>query len=71
MKCSHGATSGYLDEKDLFYFLARGIPRTQAQELMAFGFFDEILTKLDGDSIIDKVSGLISDKLKLQWSLQN
>ena len=71
VKCSHGATSGYLDEKDIFYFLARGIPRSEAQELMAFGFFDEILTKLDGDSIIDKVSGLISDKLKRQRSLQN
>ena len=64
VKCSHGATSGYLDEKSLFYLLSRGIPKTTAQELMTFGFFEEILAQLpEEDAFAKKVRALISDKL--------
>ncbi|MEP6811261.1 MAG: Fe-S cluster assembly protein SufD, partial [Chthoniobacterales bacterium] len=34
VKCSHGATSGQLDEEELFYLLARGIPKNVAQHLL-------------------------------------
>lgn len=59
VKCSHGATSGRIDESELFYFLARGIPRHKAQELMVFGFFEEIISKFDNAELADLVRAYV------------
>ena len=63
VKCSHGATTGRMDDSELFYFLARGIPRKKAQELMVFGYCEEIIAKLDNDQLADLVRELIQTKL--------
>lgn len=63
VKCSHGATSGKLDESDLFYMLSRGIPKSQAQELLVFGFFEEILDKIENEELINIVHQAIKGKL--------
>lgn len=46
VKCSHGATTGQIDPAELFYLRARGIPLEAAQELLAFGFLEEIVGKV-------------------------
>lgn len=46
VKCSHGATTGQIDPAELFYLRARGIPLESAQELLAFGFLEEIVGKV-------------------------
>ena len=51
VKCSHGATSGQIDDSNMFYFLARGIPRKKAEELLVFGFFEEIIEKFAHEEI--------------------
>jgi Fe-S cluster assembly protein SufD len=43
VQCGHGATSGALDETLLFYFLARGIPRDQAEALLIQSFVGEAI----------------------------
>lgn len=63
VKCSHGATTGQLDETEMFYFLARGIPRKKAQELMVFGFFEEIIGKFENEELSDFVRSLVQKKL--------
>ena len=55
VKCSHGATTGRIDESEIFYFLARGIPRPKAQELMVFGYFEEIVQKLDNAELAEYI----------------
>lgn len=62
VKCSHGATTGRIDESELFYFLARGIPRTKAQELMVYGYFEEILGKIDNEELTEYVRELVQHK---------
>jgi Fe-S cluster assembly protein SufD len=62
VKCSHGATTGRIDESELFYFLARGIPRQKAQELMIFGYFEEIVEKLDNPELADYVREVVQTK---------
>jgi Fe-S cluster assembly protein SufD len=62
VKCSHGATTGRIEQDQLFYFLARGIPQQVAKELLVFGFFDEVLTKLDNETLIEKLRELIRNK---------
>ncbi len=47
VKCSHGATMGEIDEEELFYFQARGIPIYKAKQLIVQGFIQETLDHLD------------------------
>jgi Fe-S cluster assembly protein SufD len=51
VQCGHGATSGELDEQLLFYLMARGIPRTQAEALLIEAFVDEALNQIGHDGL--------------------
>ncbi len=62
VKCSHGATTGRIDESNLFYFLARGIPRAKAHELMVFGFLEEVIGKFGDEALENYVRGRMADK---------
>jgi len=42
VKASHGATVGQLDQEQLFYLLARGLPLKEAQDLLITGYCQEI-----------------------------
>ena len=42
VRCSHGSASAPMDEEQLFYLLSRGIPRHQAQLLVAEGFLQDV-----------------------------
>jgi Fe-S cluster assembly protein SufD len=46
VKCSHGATTGQLDEEQLFYLRARGIPENTARALLCQAFANEIIEKV-------------------------
>ena len=43
VKCSHGATTGNVDRRELFYMMQRGIAKRDAMKLMVFGFFEEVI----------------------------
>ncbi len=43
VQCSHGATVARMDEEQLFYLQARGIPRPQAEYLITQGFLEPIV----------------------------
>jgi len=62
VKCSHGATTGRIEDSELFYFLARGIPRSKAQELMIFGYFEEIIEKLENPELAGYVREVVQHK---------
>lgn len=62
VKCSHGATTGQLDRDELFYFLQRGIPKTVAQQLMVFGFFEEVIEQFDNEELEENLRELIRGK---------
>ena len=62
VKCSHGATTGRLDPEHLFYLQTRGIPKRLAQQLLFFGFFEEIIGKLDNEELREKLGRLIQRK---------
>ncbi len=59
VKCSHGATSGQIDDEQLYYMLARGIPEKTAKQLLVFGFFEDILIKLENEEIAENLRTLI------------
>jgi Fe-S cluster assembly protein SufD len=46
VKCSHGATTGTLDEQMMFYLLARGLDRDTARALLTYAFVGDVLRRL-------------------------
>jgi Fe-S cluster assembly protein SufD len=47
VRCGHAASVGPVDENALFYLQTRGIPRHEAERLIVFGFFREVLDKVE------------------------
>ena len=64
VRCTHGATSARIDREQEFYLEARGIKPVQAQELLVFGFFEEVLSKIEHESLHDSLSEIIRQKFK-------
>jgi Fe-S cluster assembly protein SufD len=62
VKCSHGATSGQIDEDEMFYLLARGIPASAARQLLVRGFLNEVLERLPDPVLVGKLEELIVEK---------
>jgi Fe-S cluster assembly protein SufD len=47
VRCTHAATLGRVDREQLFYLMARGLPRADAERLIVRGFFQDILDRID------------------------
>jgi len=63
VKCSHGCTSGQLDEEALFYLRARGINKDTARAMMLYAFAAELLETIKNESIRSYIDDLISQRL--------
>jgi Fe-S cluster assembly protein SufD len=63
VKCSHGCTSGQLDEEALFYLRARGISKETARAMMLYAFAGELLETIKNKSLRTYLDSLISERL--------
>lgn len=52
VKCSHGSTTGQLDEDAIYYLRARGISEKSAKALMVTAFIGDVIEKLDSEEAI-------------------
>jgi Fe-S cluster assembly protein SufD len=55
VKCSHGSTTGQMDEDAIFYLRARGISEKSAKALMSQAFIGDVLNKIDNEEVFDYV----------------
>jgi Fe-S cluster assembly protein SufD len=55
VKCSHGSTSGAIDEVALFYLQSRGVPKRQAQSLLVLAFIAEAIAEIDDEVIAEDI----------------
>lgn len=51
VSASHGATTGKIDEEQLFYLMVRGIPRDEAERIVVQGFFEPVLQRVPLESL--------------------
>jgi Fe-S cluster assembly protein SufD len=51
VKCSHGATTGQLDEEALFYLRARGVGIDTAKKLLVQAIAFDVVDKVKNDEI--------------------
>jgi Fe-S cluster assembly protein SufD len=65
VRCTHGATSGELNEDELFYMMARGIAPKQAAQLIVRGFLGSVLERLDHAPLQAHLGEILDRKLGL------
>ncbi|WP_428657995.1 Fe-S cluster assembly protein SufD [Runella sp.] len=63
VKCSHGTTTGKLNDEALFYMRSRGIPKTEAVTLLMYAFCEDVISQIKIEPIREYLSGLIAEKL--------
>lgn len=64
VKCSHGCTTGQLDEEALFYLRARGIDKDSARAMMLYAFAGEVTEKIPHEGIRKYIDLVISERLQ-------
>lgn len=64
VKCSHGATTGQLDEKALFYMQQRGIPRGEARDMLMQAFMVDVIDSIVVEGLRDRLRHLVENRFK-------
>ncbi|MFN5171050.1 MAG: Fe-S cluster assembly protein SufD [Cyclobacteriaceae bacterium] len=63
VKCSHGCTSGQLDEEAMFYLQSRGISKSAARAMLLYAFAGEVIQPLFDETLKQYIDQLVSQKL--------
>lgn len=62
VKCSHGSTTGQIDEEALFYLKARGLSNERATQLLSEAFFAEITEGTASEAVAKQVMHLLAKR---------
>ena len=62
--CSHGSTSGAIDEEALFYLRSRGVPLGEAQSLLVLAFLAEAIEEIEDEDSADDILTRLSEWLQ-------
>ena len=62
VKCSHGSTSGNLDEETIFYLMSRGLNYQQSRKLLINGFLLDVVEKITDLEIKDLIKNIMEIK---------
>ena len=55
VRCKHGATTGRIDDDQLFYLMSRGLSYQEAQRMIVQGFFETVLTEFPVEGLQEKI----------------
>ncbi len=62
VKCSHGSSSGSLDENSIFYLMSRGLNYKDAKKLLINGFLLDVIEKITDEEIKNLIKNLLGVK---------
>jgi Fe-S cluster assembly protein SufD len=65
VKCSHGATVGELDKKQLFYMQSRGIDLASAKTLLTYAFAAQVIEEIEIDSLREELTTRVAEQMHL------
>jgi Fe-S cluster assembly protein SufD len=63
VRCTHGSTSGRVDEQQLFYAMTRGYTRREAVRMIVTGFFQQVFDRITIDSVRDALGEAIGRRV--------
>ena len=64
VKCSHGSTTGQLDDEAVFYLRSRGLSEKSAKELLVKAFLGEVLEEVENE----EVSSYVEEQIEKHFS---
>jgi len=63
VKCSHGSTTGNIDQNSIFYLMSRGLSKEQANKMLVEGFLNEAIETITEPNIQSLILKLFIDKI--------
>jgi Fe-S cluster assembly protein SufD len=63
VRCTHGATLGQVDREMLFYLMARGLSRAEAERLIVRGFFADILDRIELEPVRQALGDVLEARI--------
>ncbi|MGB3586166.1 MAG: Fe-S cluster assembly protein SufD, partial [Tunicatimonas sp.] len=67
VKCSHGATTGQIDQEQLFYLRARGMSKDQATAILLRAFAGDVLENIELDFVRQQIEAVIDKRLNTNF----
>ena len=64
VRCTHGATSGRVDEEQIFYAQARGLTADEAARLVVAGFFQQVFDRITIPPVREALSAAIGGRIR-------
>ena len=64
VKCSHGSTTGNIDENSIFYLMSRGLSKDEANKMIVEGFINEVIETITEKEIKKLILQLFSKRIK-------
>jgi Fe-S cluster assembly protein SufD len=68
VKCSHGSTTGQLDEEAVFYLRARGLSEASARQLMVGAFIEDVIQKIENEAFTDRIHTVLKERFN--WVIE-
>jgi Fe-S cluster assembly protein SufD len=62
VKCSHGSTTGQLDDEAIFYLQARGLSKSSAIQLLVSAFIGDVLNKITNESVRNHIDTILLER---------
>ena len=63
VRCTHGATLGQVDREQLFYLMARGLSRQEAERMIVRGFFQDVLDRIDLEPVREALGAALEARI--------
>jgi Fe-S cluster assembly protein SufD len=63
VRCTHGATVSRVDREELFYAMARGLSRGEAERLIVRGFFQDILDRIEFEAVREALADALEARI--------
>jgi Fe-S cluster assembly protein SufD len=64
VRCTHGSTSGKVDEELIFYAMCRGFTRREAIRVIVSGFFQQIFDRIPIESVRNALGRAIASRVR-------
>lgn len=64
VRCTHGSTSGRVDDQQVFYAMTRGYTRQEAVRMIVAGFFQQVFDRITIESVRDALGEAIGSRVR-------
>jgi len=62
VKCSHGSTTGQMDEEAVFYLRSRGLSEDNARKLLTTAFITDVLDRISNEAVRNHITALLQEQ---------